>query len=476
VNGRRKRLTSLRNRLALTFFTVTALALAVVIFFFLPRLESNIEHQKLSDLEKTADAAAPRLRSVVGRQTTGSEIDDLVRAISDRAGARVTLLGIQQSSRGNAPRFYVISDSNQLASVATDWPLAARVIAGPRSGRTESSVVHHRGDVAIPLYYAGSPGWVAVFSRDFGDAGEAVHLVRERLLVASAVALLVALLGGWLVARRLARRVTRLERAARRVAAGASVEPVPVEADDELGRLTRAFNEMQEQLARVDRARREFIANASHELRTPIFSLGGFVELLQDEQLDEATREEFLQTMSEQVERLQKLASDLLDLSRLDAGSLDLHRERVDVGELAGTVAAEFKPAVASHGTNLRLRIPDEPVEALCDRERVGQIMRILLDNALRHTPEGTPVTVIAARDNGYAALTVRDKGRGVPPDSAGQVFERFYTENKATGSGLGLAIARELAERMDGHIALKSRPGVTAFTLTLPSPDGSPE
>ena len=254
---------------------------------------------------------------------------------------------------------------------------------------------------------------MAHFSRDFGDASQAVQLVRDRLLVASAVALLVALVGGWLVARRLARRVTRLEHAARRVAAGQSVEPVPVEADDELGRLTQAFNEMQQQLARVDGARREFIANASHELRTPIFSLGGFVELLQDEQLDQATREEFLQTMSEQIERLQKLAVDLLDLSRLDAGSLDILHERVDLGELAGAVAAEFQPALTTHRTRLRLRVPDDPVEAVCDRERVSQIMRILLDNALRHTPEGTPVTVIAARENGNAELTVRGQGAG---------------------------------------------------------------
>src|SRR5919199_6212808 len=143
--------------------------------------------------------------------------------------------------------------------------------------------------------------------------------------------------------------------------------------------------------------------------------------------------------MNEQIERLQKLASDLLDLSRLDAGSLDIHPERIDLGELAGAVATEFKPALSSHNTTLRLRLPDGPVEAVCDREKVTQIMRILLDNALRHTPQGTPVTVIAARENGHAALTVRDKGPGVAAASAGQVFERFYTENSASGSGLGL-------------------------------------
>jgi two-component system, OmpR family, sensor kinase len=293
--------------------------------------------------------------------------------------------------------------------------------------------------------------------------------VRGRLLAASAVALVVALLGGWLVARGISRRVRALETAARNLAAGKQVEPLPVDSRDELGRLTIAFNEMQEQLARVDRARREFIANASHELRTPIFSLGGFVELLQDEQLDQATRDEFLATMAEQVDRLQKLAVDLLDLSRLDAGSIELNEERVDLADLAGAVAAEFKPAVVSHGTELEVRLPGEPVCAFCDRERAMQIMRILLDNALRHTPEGTPVTVIAGGENGTAELVVADKGPGVAPASHTQVFERFYTADAARGSGLGLAIAKELAERMDGRITLNSRPGRTVFKLALP-------
>jgi signal transduction histidine kinase len=271
--------------------------------------------------------------------------------------------------------------------------------------------------------------------------------------------------------------VRALETAARNLAAGRHVEPLPVDSQDELGRLTSAFNEMQEQLSRVDRARREFIANASHELRTPIFSLGGFVELLQDEQLDQATRDEFLTTMAEQVERLQKLAVDLLDLSRLDAGSIELNAETVDLADLAGAVAAEFRPVVASHRTQLDVRLPDEPVCARADRERAMQIMRILLDNALRHTPEGTPVTVIAGRDNGTAELAVADKGPGVAPASHTQVFERFYTADAARGSGLGLAIAKELAERMDGRITLNSRPGRTVFKLTLPmAADDAPD
>jgi signal transduction histidine kinase len=477
MNLRLRPLRSLRNRLALLFFAVTALALATVVFVFLPQLESQIVDQKLGELRKSALAAAPRLEQVVGSEVTAQGVTALVRKISDRANSRVTLLGVQQSSTRAAPRFYVISDSNQTTAVTPDWRLAGNA-AKRASRRSPPSVVRGAtGEVAVPLFYAGRVDWVAVFSRDFRDARQAVDLVRGRLLAASAVALLVALLGGWLVARGISRRVRRLETAARNLAAGKQVEPLPVDSKDELGRLTIAFNEMQEQLARVDRARREFIANASHELRTPIFSLGGFVELLQDEQLDQATRDEFLTTMAEQVDRLQKLAVDLLDLSRLDAGSLEFTEERVDLSDLASAVAREFKPAVVTHGTELEVRLPDEPVWALADRERAMQIMRILLDNALRHTPEGTPVTVIAGRDNGTAELVVADKGPGVAPASHTQVFERFYTADAARGSGLGLAIAKELAERMDGRITLNSRPGRTVFKLALPiAADDSPD
>jgi signal transduction histidine kinase len=470
-------LRSLRNRLALLFFAVTALALAVVVFFFLPQLESQIVDQKLGELRKSAVAAAPRLERVIGSEVTAKGVTRLARGISDRTNARVTLLGVQQSSTRTVPRFYVITDSNESTAVQPDWGLATKAVRQSRGQSPPSVVRGAEGEVAVPLFYAGRADWVAVFSRDFGDARQAVQLVRSRLLVASAVALLVALLGGWLVARRISLRVRALESAARNLAAGLHVEPLLVDSQDELGRLTRAFNEMQEQLVRVDRARREFIANASHELRTPIFSLGGFVELLQDEQLDQATRDEFLTTMAEQVERLQKLAVDLLDLSRLDAGSIDLNAEGVDLADLAGAVADEFKPVIASHRTSLDLRLPDDPVRALCDRERAMQIMRILLDNALRHTPEGTPVTVIAGRDNGTAELAVADKGPGVAPASHTQVFERFYTADAARGSGLGLAIAKELAERMDGRITLNSRPGRTVFKLALPiAADDSPD
>ncbi|HEY6017097.1 MAG TPA: ATP-binding protein, partial [Gaiellaceae bacterium] len=265
-----------------------------------------------------------------------------------------------------------------------------------------------------------------------------------------------------------ARRLRRLERAADRIAGGSFDEPVVDPGSDEIGELARAFERMRQRLAQLDRARSEFIANASHELRTPLFSLGGFLELLDDEEMDEETRAEFLAQMRQQVERLAKLATDLLDLSRLDAGRLTVERERVSLGSVASSVAGEFAARARRQGRPLV--VEDGDAAALGDEERIAQIARILVDNALLHTPPGTTVLLRAARRGGTALLVVEDDGPGIPEQEAGQVFERFHRLSGAVaaGSGLGLAIARELAELMGGRIELESEPGRTVFTLVL--------
>jgi len=467
---------SLRNELALLFVVIVALSFAVVFFYVVPQLESRLEVQQLSDLERVTATSSRTLESAMRRGVPADELDEVVRGVADASDAKVTVLGVQKSEPpGARPRFYAISDSSVDRRVVADWILAERAVTGA-GGRVVSGLGRRQGvnsaQAARQLSYFGRPNWVALYSRDLEDVAQAVSLVSRRILVAFALALVVAMIGSYLIAGPVTRRVRRLEEAARTVAGGGSVEPLPEDGEDELGRLTRAFNEMQEQLSRVDRARREFIANASHELRTPIFSLGGFVELLLDEDLDPEVRDEFLTAMRGQVERLQKLSVDLLDLSRMDAGALDLRTESVDLGRLVREVAGEFAPAAARHGSPLELAVPEEPVCALCDRTRVTQIVRIFLDNALRHTPEGTPAGVGVGSERGVASVTVTDAGPGVEPGAGEQLFERFYTGDAVSGSGLGLAIARELADRMAGDIRLRAEAGSTAFVLSLPTTD----
>jgi signal transduction histidine kinase len=194
------------------------------------------------------------------------------------------------------------------------------------------------------------------------------------------------------------------------------------------------------------------------------------VELLQGEELDEETRQQFLGQIRDQLDRLRTLTTELLDLSKLEAGSLELRREPTDLGEVARKVTAEFTPALVQHDSHLQLRLERSPIRTVCDRERLAQIMRILIDNALAHTPDGTQIRVTAAQANGNVMLAVRDDGLGIRRDVLPRVFEPFYSSGDAQGSGLGLAIARELAEQMDGRLGVESVPGRTTFTLELPT------
>ena len=268
--------------------------------------------------------------------------------------------------------------------------------------------------------------------------------------------------GAWLFARRL----RRLETAAERIAAGQFDEPIRDTGADEVGELARTFDRMREQLALLDHARREFIANASHELRTPLFSLGGFLELMTDEELDPETQREFLATMREQVDRLAKLATELLDLSRADAGQLRVECVPVELDRVAETVAEEFAPVARGGGRLLDVE-PNGGSRVLGDEQRVTQIARVLVENALVHTPPGTGVLV----RTGDGTLAVEDEGPGIPPEHAEHIFERFYRVNGqlASGSGLGLAIAQELTRAMGGSLELESSPERTVFTLRLP-------
>ena len=281
---------------------------------------------------------------------------------------------------------------------------------------TRSEGGRRLAQAAKPLLYRGQPAWVVVFSEPLNDVADNVALIKRQILIAGLIALAVALVGGYYAASALSKRVKRLERGAGEVAAGNFSAPIPIDSEDELGQLARAFNEMQSRLARLDQARKEFIANASHELRTPIFSLGGFVELLEDEDIDEDTRAEFLAHDARAGRPAAEADTDLLDLSRLDAGSLELELEPVPLqGAREAGRGRVRRGGGNARGVDRGSRQRRQPeVEARCDRQRVAQILRVLLDNALTHTPvtghpcRSRPASEPAVRANGAAAFLDR--------------------------------------------------------------------
>jgi signal transduction histidine kinase len=453
---RRPVLRGLRLRLALALLVVVAGSLGVVYLIVVPSLESELVNAKLDQLEEDAQTVSRNYASQVGSE------QEFAEGAAGLFQARVVVYSILQ----NQP--FIFGDSNTTSSldVARD-PLALKAI---RTRRIERGSVDRRGrsfaEVAIPLE---NDGVVILLSDSLNDPIASLNLIQRRLLIAGLLGLLFAVVVGYAAAAIHAARIGRLEKAAERIASGSFDEPVVDTGNDELGDLAKAFERMRVRLEKLDRARSEFIANASHELRTPLFSLGGFLELMADEELDEATRQEFLETMREQVDRLAKLATDLLDLSRLDAGRMRVEHEPVDLGEVARVVAAEFAALAERKQHVVDVGVDGHPV-ARADELRVLQVVRALLDNALTHTPEGTHVSLRAWAEREHAFLEVEDDGPGIAPEHVPHVFDRFYRAegSVASGSGLGLAIAREIVQMMDGTVVLESNPGRTVIRVVL--------
>jgi signal transduction histidine kinase len=441
-------------RLGLGLLLVLAGALALVYLIVVPSLRNRLIDSRLSQLERAAPGLARELPADRFRWP------DFLESASESANARIVVYDYF----GPPAALVVVGDSRGISSA--DIQRDSVALRTALTLKPSSGTVSHAGgryaEAAVPVASTTS---VLLVSASLQDALASVRLVRNRLILAGVLALFGALAVGYVGALLFARRLRRLERAAERIASGRFDEPILDTSADEVGQLARTFDRMRERLATLDHARREFIANASHELRTPLFALGGFLELLTDEELDEATRREFLATMRGQVDRLAKLATELLDLSRADAGQLSVERGQVDLAGIAEAVIEEFLALARSTEHSLELAAEGAPA-VIGDEQRVLQIGRALVENALVHTPPGTHVLVRVASGE----LNVEDNGPGIAAEHAAHVFERFYRgEGRlASGSGLGLAIARELAEAMGGGLELESGAGRTVFTLRL--------
>ena len=446
--------------LGLVAILISAAALAIVYLVLVPVLERNLVDARVSQLVQAGESLAGRAPADPSRfqlfvENNAPSVNarvlvvdplaaDVASTLADSHGAGAPITGVEQ----------------QLVVLAAETRRT-------RSSRVEDGEQAYAAAV-VPIPDARP---VLVLRASLEETLANVDLMRRRLLVAGALALVFSLLVGYGAAWLFARRLRRLEAAADRIASGRFDEPIRDPGHDEVAQLAEAFDRMRIRLAGLERARREFIANASHELRTPIFALGGFLELLDDEELDDRTRAEFLGTAREQVVRLTKLAADLLDLSRLDAGRVHVERAQLDLGAVARSLTEEFEAVARAGRHRIEAEVDGEP-RAVADEQRTLQIGRILVENALVHTPPGTPVRVRAAQQNGTAVLAVEDAGPGLPPGEEAHVFERFYRVGDggaASGSGLGLAIARELAELMGGRIEVDSQPGRTTFRLALP-------
>lgn len=317
----------------------------------------------------------------------------------------------------------------------------------------------------------------AMMERMMGPAEEAyLATVGNALWLAGGIAALVAVALGLLFARQITRPLRELTSAARRMASGDLEGRVPVRSGDELGELAEAFNTMAEAVGRQEHLRRQMAADIAHELRNPLAIVQGNLEAMLDGV--RPLSKEAVADAHEETRLLSRLITDLRDLSLAEAGQLPLARRPTDLGELARTSVERLAPRAREKEVDLTTDIPRELPQAEVDPDRISQVLGNLLENAIRHSPEGGDVTLRLEPEEGGEAVraTVRDAGVGIPEEHLPNVFERFYRADRARsrsggGSGIGLAVVKQLVEAHGGTIWVKSPPGEGAsFGFTLPA------
>jgi two-component system, OmpR family, sensor kinase len=457
-------------RWRLTFFNaliIGAILLALGLSLFLLLREAL-----LSRVEDTA-----RSRAVAAARALESGEDPL----SDNSVEQFTANGV----------FIIIRDArgrvlDQTTNFSTQEeihdPVWERALASgnPVGGTAELSSEDPDYVYAVPVNPSAGPARVVEAGKSYDSVEDALEAFTTVLVVGGLLAFLLSVGGAYLLARAALSPVEAVVSSAREIREGDLSRRLPVaHPKDEIGRLTTTINgllvRLEAAFARREEAlsrQRRFAADASHELRTPLTSIAGYAQMLEEWGLrDPQTAREGVAAILRESERMQRLVEGLLALTRGDEGA-PLEIEDHDLAAVAEEATQTARTA-AGEKITLRYLPAKQPVNAPFDRNRILQVASILLDNAVKYTPDGGKVTVTVRETNGWTELEVSDTGIGIPEDQLPLIFERFHRADpsrKAGGAGLGLSIARQVAEAHGGKIEVESTPGEgSTFRLLLP-------
>ena len=490
-----------QGRLTLAFVLVFALAVGIVSVLTVFVLNDDLRQQQKTNLEARANAVA----AVVRVKAEGAAAEDpanttvvsgagalntvVIAAIGDQATLTDYANNVAQADL--RLRFGLGSETPgglELIPTTPESTFSSPLTAEPGSGQARDSVSYTQTFKFVDP--AGvKPTWYleVSLSAPYTTRSSTVRSVVGFLFVTSMGALLLAIVVSAALAQRFTTPLRRLTEAARALADGDLARRVPADrartGGAEITELSRQFNAMADQveetLEEIRRDRdtgREFLADVSHELRTPLAALRTFNELLQEKAgSDVAARTEFLESSAQQIERLDWLAQNLLELSKLDSGLIRLDLRPDD---LRGTVLSAIESAQVSavrRGLSLTAELPDTPLVTRHDPQRLGQVLTNLIGNALKFTPRGGSVRVVLSPNTRGARIQVIDTGVGIDAAELPHVFDRFYrgsraNEARGSGSGLGLAIVRSVVEMHGGRVMVESRVGSgSTFTVTLP-------
>ena len=439
---------SMQFRLLVAFSLVILVTIGVVSVFVGRSAAREIQmHERRAEETRVARAAAWLTQTFVQRQGW-TDIQPFVEQLGEVYGQRVVL----SDSSGT-----VVADSEK------------SFLGRPEDPRWRPSAMPLRRGTALvgTLYVNPELAGLSVPVQGL------VASVNRFLLIGGLLAVALALALTFWLSRRISAPVHAMTKAVRRLGQGDFAQRVNVRGNDEVAELGRSFNSMAQGLEQAEQLRRNMGSDAAHELRTPLSNISGYLEAIKDgvAQPDSET----IQSLHEEAVLMGKLVNDLQELTLADAGELILSRRPEDIADTIRKAISAMQPKIDLGGLSVHLNVPAGRLSCDIDSQRIGQVLRNLLANALTHTPDGGSITVSARESGNQVEVIVSDTGEGIPPGDLPHVFDRFYRVDRSRtrdtgGSGLGLTIVKRLVEAHGGTIQVQSEPGKgSRFTFTLP-------
>ena len=473
---------SLRVKLVFIILLIIVLLMTVVLVFLVRGVQDFYTEQFYTKMEEvfTQTQLVNELRLAAGGANAVTRMDMLLAVFSGE-------LGIDRQTRNyyilDVPTGEVLITSDPDSDMRIDiTPNILSAMMGTDALRGSSRADYM--DIAVPVAAMNGDTGYVIYIVDSKQTVQSLNaeifsLIIEAVLVGFAIAIAISLI----ISRTLLSPIKGMTKAAEAMADGDFSKKISVESRDEIGILAKTFNDMAmqietmlEELKNAEILRREFVANVSHELRTPLTSIRSYAETISDtKELPKETEEEFLRVIINESDRMTKIVQDLLELSRLDSGSIKLTVEEFSVEQAMRDVFAAVALDAKKRDHQLELELEWKLPDIWGDRTRIEQVLMNIVTNALKYTPDGGKINISGGSTDSDVWIRIEDTGVGIPEGDLGRVFDRFYRVDKARsresgGTGLGLSIAEEIIALHGGAITIESEHGVgTSVTVTLP-------
>ncbi|WP_203227554.1 sensor histidine kinase [Calorimonas adulescens] len=456
---------SILSRLLYTYLILFISVILILSFVFTRFIDIGYYNMKRNQLLQEGKRISSLVERYGFEDLAGNQMKDALNLIGYVTNSSVYVLKIQ-NLEDVGPQMsgeYSMAIAEDIKRVAAGDEVARRI-----------SIENIDTDVffaGLPIYLNGNvEGAVLLFSplNELGQTMDRMYMAAWGIGLAF---IMIASMVIYAVSRRVTEPIIRMANAAREIADGKFAGDINIQSNDEIALLADSFNYMKNQLKKIEKMRQELISNISHELRTPLTTIRGFIQGIMDGMINPEEERQYLEVALEEVNRMTKLVGDLMDLSKLQTGSIKLYKSEFDVDSLVNEVVKGFDIECRERGIYVAAEV-GEGLKVTADRDRIKQVLVNLVGNAVKFTPDGGNIVISAQQVDNRTVFKISDTGQGISEEDIPYIFDRFYRADRTKpGHGLGLAIAKELVEIHGGTISAESKEGYgTTIIFDLPS------